>query len=173
MIPRNLITLISLSLLISVPVIASAQSGKDKAKAVSEREPRAQETVDEATAERREEMRENARAERQSGQDVLVDEGADVEGPRDQHKNVTDATNKDVEARRNFKGEDAETKGNERAQEMRARRDERKAIKEEYKSDQKAGQEVDSAPLSDDDSDEAVEGAKEKSKKSWWKFWEE
>ena len=173
MIPRGLISLITLSFLISLPVIASAQSGKEKAKSVSASESRAQETVDEATAEQRQEMRENARARRQAEPDVLVDEGADVEGPRDQHKDMTDTADKNIEARRNLEGEAAKTKGNERAQEMRARRDERKTIQEEYKSDRTAGQEADSAPGSDDDSDEAAEEAKEKPKKSWWKFWED
>lgn len=171
--PRGLISLISLSLLMSLPVIASAQSGKEKAKSVSEREIRAQETVDEVTAEEREEMRENARARRQAERDVLVDEGADVEGPRDQQKDMIDAAKKDIEGRRNLDGEAAETKGNERAQEMRARRDERKAIQEEYKSDRTMGQTVDSAPGSDDDSEGNADEVKEKPKKSWWKFWED
>ena len=162
-----------MTLLISLSGIAFAQSGKDKAKSVSEREALAQETVDEATAEQREEMRENARARRQADRDVLVDDGAAVEGPRDQHKDMTDTANEDIGARSNLEREAAEMKGNERAQEMRARRDERKAIQEEYKSDRTAGQEAVSAAGSDDDSDEAADKAKDKPKKSWWKFWED
>lgn len=50
-------------------------------------------------------------------------------------------------------------KGSERSQEMRARRDERKAIQEEYRSDPEPGQEG----WDKEDGQSA--------KKPWWKFW--
>lgn len=49
----------------------------------------------------------------------------------------------------------AEDAGSDKAQEMRARQEERKAIKEEYKADVEAG------------------GERVKGNKPWWKFWGE
>ena len=129
---RNLLTLISLSLLISLPAISWAQRGRDEAKSA----------------------RENA-------------------GRAEQMRSRAEETNDDLTAERHSNAGDPQTKGSEQAQEMRARRDERKAIQEEYKSDRTPGQEADSAPIPDDDVDEAAKDAKEKPKKSWWKFWED
>jgi hypothetical protein len=129
---RNLWTLISLSLLMSLPAITWAQRGSDEAKSARENAARAEQT--------------RSRAEE---------------------------TNDDLTAKRRSNAEDPQTKGSEQAQEMRARRDERKAIREEYKSDRTPGQEADSAPIPGDDVDAAAEDAKEKPKKPWWKFWED
>ena len=64
--------------------------------------------------------------------------------------------------------QNAATRGNEKAQEMRARRDERKRIKEEYDATgAKSRDEVEPALESDDD--EAPMAKKDK--KPWWKFW--
>lgn len=58
--------------------------------------------------------------------------------------------------------------GNEKAAEMRARRDEGKAIKEDYRATREPGQEgVDS----DEAGEEAADDQKAKAKKPWWKFW--
>lgn len=54
---------------------------------------------------------------------------------------------------------DSDMRGNEQSAEMRARRDERKEIQEEYRSDREPGQEGDKAE---------GKGAK----KPWYKFWE-
>jgi hypothetical protein len=129
---RNLLTLMSLSLLISLPAITWAQSGKGEAKSVRE------------NADRAEQVRSRA-----------------------------EETNGDLTAERRSKAEDRQTKGSEQAQEMRARRDERKAIQEEYRSARTPRQEADAAPIPDDDVDEAAEDAKGKAKKPWWKFWED
>lgn len=51
------------------------------------------------------------------------------------------------------RGADAADKGSEKAREMRARKEERRAIKEAYKSDVEAG------------------GERVRGKKPWWKFW--
>lgn len=187
--PRNLITLISLSLLISLPTVASAQKGKDKTKSDLEREPRVEQSIDAATAEQREKMRETTRTRRNTDRDEVDarDEAEDArekaeeareeaEDADDRYADMDDGAGDDMKAQRNLKGTAAESKGNEKAQEMRARRDERKAIMEEYKSDKKAGQEADSArgsdvDASDIDSDEVAEEAKEKPKKPWWKIW--
>jgi hypothetical protein len=64
-----------------------------------------------------------------------------------------------------------EGSGNERSQEMRERRDERKAIKEDYRADRQPGQE------SNNDRGRANRADGEKSeapadKKPWYKFWE-
>ncbi len=67
--------------------------------------------------------------------------------------------------------DNAATRGSEKSQEMRARRDESKAIKEEYRAGKNSGDDepgIDAATLEDSASDE-----KEKQgKKPWWKFWE-
>ena len=67
----------------------------------------------------------------------------------------TDDDNHDGDDSKNKSG-----KGNEQSQEMRSRSEERKQIKEEYKSDRKPGQE----------SNKGEDGKPEK--KPWYKFWE-
>ena len=77
--------------------------------------------------------------------------------------------------------ENAATRGNEKAQEMRARRDESKTIKEEYKADRKIGEpktdlddgEVGAAVDGLTESDEESKDQEKKAKKPWWKFWDE
>ena len=60
-------------------------------------------------------------------------------------------------------------RGNAKAEEMRNRRDERKQIKEAYRADREPGQER--AMASEETAD--GESAAKKSKKPWWKFWDE
>ena len=61
--------------------------------------------------------------------------------------------------------DNAATRGNEKSQEMRARRDEGKAIKDEYKAREKSGNsELDRVTSEEDE---------KKDKKPWWKFWGE
>lgn len=77
--------------------------------------------------------------------------------------------------------ENAATRGNEKAQEMRARRDERKAIKEEYKADSRSGErnaDIDNGVVGAAvnglmESDEESKDQEKKARKSWWKFWDE
>ncbi len=81
--------------------------------------------------------------------------------------------------------EHAATQGSEKAQEMRNRRDERKAIMDDYKSNKNARKEVqkgerkarpeldaETSTRMDADSDDAGDELK-KAKKPWWKFWGE
>lgn len=65
-------------------------------------------------------------------------------------------------------GLDGDAHGNEKAEEMRARRDERTAIKEEYDANRDKGDEGVDRELDAEDRDEEQ---KEKAKKPWWKFW--
>lgn len=145
---RNLWTLISLSLLVSLPATTLAQTGKDKAKPARENADRT----------------EHVRSEIEEAQEKRPSDAEDAMTKRSE----------EAQTKRPLNAEDAKTKGNEQAQEMRARRDERKSIQEEYKSDRTPGQEADSALTADDDEDETAEKAekaKEKSKKPWWKVW--
>lgn len=177
---RNLLTLISLSLLISLPAVAWAQKGRNEAKSAQENadpaeqmRSRAEETNGDLPADQPAEMREEARSRRYEGREMSIEEGAGFEEARGRGQDMNDAAGAEKQAERRSNFEDPQTKGSEQAQEMRARRDERKAIKEEYKSDRTPGQEADSAPIRDDDIDESAEVAKDKPKKSWWKFWED
>ncbi len=79
--------------------------------------------------------------------------------------------------------EHAELQGSDKAREMRNRRDERKAIMDEYKGDRKAqkdamkaerkaGSELQAENSARMDADAAGEAPK-KAKKPWWKFWGE
>ncbi|MDH3429731.1 MAG: hypothetical protein OEM60_07610 [Gammaproteobacteria bacterium] len=197
MTPKSLITLIALSLLMSLPIIASAQSGRDKEKPVADREistaqnrARTQETIDELSAEQREELEEEVRARRDRDPDGLddADDDADDDGKSaaqlDRNKGKTKAAGQEMKARGDLQREGAEAQGSERAQEMRARRDERKAIKDDYRSGREAGDEADVAAHADDRpgelddperSDAAIDAAeaKDKPKKPWWKFWDD
>lgn len=58
--------------------------------------------------------------------------------------------------------------GSETAATMRERRDEGKAIKEEYRSNREPGQE---GIGPDADTEDAADEQKQKAKKPWWKFW--
>ena len=58
--------------------------------------------------------------------------------------------------------------GGDTAAEMRDRRDESKAIKEEYKSNREPGQE---GANRDSDSENVADEQKAKAKKPWWKLW--
>ena len=176
---RNLVTLILMTSLMSLSLVTSVQAGKDKPKPASGKEIRVKEGLDEANAEAQEEIRDNTRARRNENRDVAVDEDVDVEVLSDQHGEMTDAASERMDSQENRKRADAELKGNERAQEMRARRDERKAIKEEYKSDRNAGRELASGLDPEVKSEEvaeeaeAAEDTKKKAKKPWWKLWED
>ena len=64
--------------------------------------------------------------------------------------------------------DNAATRGNEKSQEMRARRDERKEIMEEYRDGREAG---DDGIDQDAEREEIAEEQQAKAKKPWWKFW--
>lgn len=94
--------------------------------------------------------------------DEMNIEPSDVPGyePSTRHDGSHDSIDRDERS----KGLDnAATRGNETSQEMRARRDEGKAIKDEYKAREKSGN-------SELDRDTSEQGEKQ-DKKPWWKFW--
>jgi len=69
--------------------------------------------------------------------------------------------------------DNAAGRSSEKSQEMRARRDERKAIKEEYKAGDN-GEMIDVDDTVDSlDTDNEAESNEKKEKKSWWKFWDQ
>jgi hypothetical protein len=155
---RNLLTIIGVAALLFIAAPdAMAQKKADKANAKGAakaeqmhdraekhgREEVMDEDAAEETRERAEEMREQAEEHAAEGREH-AEEGAEDDGMRG-HEN-------------------AATSGNEKSQEMRARRDERNQIQEEYREGRENGDEV----IADDDST-----AKKKGKKPWWKFWGE
>jgi hypothetical protein len=56
--------------------------------------------------------------------------------------------------------------GNEKSQDMRARRDERKEIMGDYRDDERM-----KAEAASDSTDENANAEEKKGKKPWWKFW--
>lgn len=64
--------------------------------------------------------------------------------------------------------ENAATRGNEKSQEMRARSDERKEIKNQYRENLEPGQEGADLEL---DAEDRGDDQQKKAKKPWWKFW--
>lgn len=177
---RTLFALLSLSLMMSLPAITRAQAGKDKVQ--SERgnadrteqvRSRTEETNVGSTAEQQEKLRKEVRDRQNENRDLTAEGGDGLQEMRERHEGMPDAANAGMEAEMRSRSDDVQTEGSERAQEMRARRDERKAIKEEYESGRIQGQEADSAPINNDTVDEQAEEAKDKPKKPWWKFWED
>lgn len=130
----------------------------------------------EKNVERRDEMRQRGDQERDAVKDHTertredAEERAEVareQAERARDGDVSRDYAEDGEGRLRGR-ENAETRGNETSQEMRARRDERKQIKDEYKEGREAGQEgVDL----DNDPEERTKEQQEKAKKPWWKFW--
>lgn len=161
---------------------ADAQSEKSKAgKAMQDRS----QAVGDRDEMERDEVTRRGKKSREQIEDAMEDEGADVEDFDDDYMGDDDADDvvrdksgkaKDKSAKmkdKSAKGLDnADTRGNEKSQEMRVRRDERKAIKEEYKASGKGGEgELDADDILDPDTDEASEDDEKKEKKPWWKFW--
>lgn len=126
------------------------------------------ERAEELAERRREEAEDIAERNREAAEDYEDDarDRADMAGGRDRENRVDGREN-------------AMSRGNEKAAEMRARRDERKAIKDEYKMDAKGDR------MRDRDADgldgeagevlgeeETIDSQPAKGKKPWWKFWE-
>ncbi|NND47377.1 MAG: hypothetical protein HKN55_06900 [Woeseiaceae bacterium] len=174
----NIIAALVAALAIMSAAPADAQSEKSKAgKAMQDR---SQDAVDRATMERENLARQDKKS-RERIEDAMEDEDADDDYMRDDDLDddvVRDKSGKakDKSAKikdKSAKGLDnAATRGNEKSQEMRARRDERKMIKEEYgASGDGSGGELDADDALDADAGEASEGGEKKEKKPWWKFW--
>lgn len=178
----NIIAALVAALAIMSAAPAEAQSEKSKAgKAMQDR---SQDSVDRATMERENLARQDKKSRERiedAMEDAMEDEDADdgymgdndldddLVGDKSGKANDKSAKKEDKSA----KGLDnAATRGNEKSQEMRARRDERKMIKEEYgASGNGSGGELDADDVLDADAGEASEGGEKKEKKPWWKFW--
>jgi len=70
------------------------------------------------------------------------------------------------EARERKTSDDAAIRGNEKSQEMRGRRDERKEIMDDYRSDDRSTRDSDA-----DDLEESAKSKEKATRKPWWKFW--
>jgi len=181
----NIIAALVAALAIMSAAPADAQTEKSKpGKAMQDR---SQEVADRAEMER-DRLTPRDKKSREQIEDAMEDEPADVddEDADDDYMDDDDldddlVRDKSVKAKdksakmkdKSAKGLDnAATRGNEKSQEMRARRDERKMIKEEYNAGGKGSEgELDADDALDGDAGEASEDGEKKEKKPWWKFW--
>lgn len=188
----KMVRLMIASLFITLSAVGIVHADKHSGQSVSDASDRAEQLRSQAedagevvSAEKREKIRDKAgnKKDRHSDDDRDDDESDDQqsqEGDRD----VSEADHAEKRDKARSKGKGAETKGNEKSQEMRARRDERKAIKEEYKSGRKSGESEDLDRPDDntvkqngrvdlDATNVEVDEKAKKPKKPWWKFWSE
>lgn len=154
--------IVALALLFAIPAYAQTEKGKlEKGKPENTMQDPQQDVADRAEMER-DKLSKQDKAMREKVKDPRSEKDLDDADPKKGHEN-------------------AATRGNENAQEMRARRDERKTIKEEYKADRKSDEpktdlddgEVGAAVDGLTESDEESKGQEKKAKKPWWKFWDE
>ena len=174
----NIIAALVAALAIMSAAPADAQS--DKSKAGKAMQDRSQDAVDRAATERENLARQDKKS-RERIEDAMEDEDFDDDHMGDDDPDDDVVRDKSVKAKdksakmkdKSAKGLDnAATRGSEKSQEMRARRDERKMIKEEYKATGKAREgELDADDALDADAGEASEDGEKKEKKPWWKFW--
>jgi hypothetical protein len=146
---------------------AEAQKNESEGKPGKLVQERAQDVADSAEMERDELVRRDKQS-RERVQDAAEDESSSHEYMGNEE------SGDDVGRDKSSKGKgNAAARGNEKAQEMRTRRDERKAIMEEYKANGEAGKAelgADDDAL-DTDIDEESEDKHKQAKKPWWKFW--
>ena len=132
---------------------------------------RVQDVADRAEMER-DQVKRRDKKKKDRIQDAMDDERSDHDP--DDHDLEDHDSDHDIGRGESAQGRDnAANRGNEKSQEMRARSDERKAIKEEYKANGRGeAVEVGSAvDALDADADVAAEDSEKKDKKPWWKFW--
>ena len=173
-----LAALVAVISLMSAPV-ADAKSRMDDKKAKDVVQDQAQDMADRAETER-DQVKRRDKKNKDRVKDVIDGDSSD-DGDDSDHDDADDnsdhgnAGDRAVEGRNDAtRGLDnAAGRGNDKSQEMRARRDERKAIKEEYKANGKgATVDVDGAADSlETVTDEDMEDTEKKEKKPWWKFW--
>lgn len=166
--------------LIAVLAIVSASPADaqmEKSKPGKAMQERSQDVADRAEVER-DRLNPRDKNSREQIEDAMEDETADVEDSDDDYMGDDDANDvvrdKSVKAKnKSAKALDnAATRGNDKSQEMRARRDERKVIKEEYKAGGNGSMgEPDADDALDAETDEASADDEKKEKKPWWKFW--
>jgi hypothetical protein len=141
----------------SISATAYAQSGSGGAGARPDQRPAGTQRDTRSMREQAESRREQAELKRQRAEAKNRSAQARTEHPL--NENAADAA---------FRaGENAESGS---SAEMLKRRDERKAIHDEYRDSREPGQE---GANPDQDKDDAAEQQKVKAKKSWWKFWGE
>ncbi len=157
-----IVALIALIAVMSAP-IANAESQASNKRPNDAAQARAQDITDRAETERGKLKRPDKKKMDKVGDklDKGPSDDADYE-VGDRHDMSHDSVDRDEQ---NKGLDNAATRGNEKSQEMRARRDEGKAIKDEYKAREKSGN-------SELDRVTSEEGEK-KDKKPWWKFWDE
>jgi colicin import membrane protein len=149
-----------ISLTMSISVFAQgrpADAGSNSQQTQSEQQP----NTSDAKRERAEMKRLEAEAKRAEAEAHNQSEAMRAEHlPNERANDAVDAAEHNADR--------SENAGGEKADEMGARRDEGKAIKEQYRDDREAGQE--GANLDDDEAETAGEQQK-KAKKPWWKLW--
>ena len=174
----NIIAALVAALAIMSAAPANAQTEKSNAgKAMQDR---SQNAVDRAAMEREDLARQDKKS-RERIEDAMEDEDSDDDYIGDDNLDDDVVRDKSVKAKdksakmkdKSAKGLDnAATRGSEKSQEMRGRRDERKMIKEEYKASGNGSEgELDADDGLDPDTDEASKDGEKKEKKPWWKFW--
>ena len=155
---QNLLALMFFGAALAASGAADAQGRPEGAgNSGGQRPPVSQQRDTQPMREQAEMRRKEAEAGRAEAEAKARSEAARAEHPPNEH-----ATVEASEAADNARG------GNETASEIRNRRDERKAIQEEYRGSRDPGQEG-AGP--DADSDAVAAGRQQKAKKPWWKFW--
>ena len=147
---------------------ANAKNDAEKGKMKDATRDRAEQVADRAEKERGDLSR---RDEAMRDRVKDVDDNDDLD---DAELDDVDTHDRDVRDNSNKRSDKAATRGNEKAQEMQARRDERKEIMEEHKANGGKGE---NKPDADDDvanmeTDEETDASDKKGKKPWWKFWD-
>ena len=157
-----IVALIALIAVMSAP-IANAESQASNERPNDAAQARAQDITDRAGTERGKEKRPDKKKMDKVADKLDKGSSDDANYEAGKRRDMShDASDRDEPAN----GLDnAATRGNEQSQEMRARRDEGKTIKDEYKAREKSGN-------SELDRVTSEEGEK-KDKKPWWKFWGE
>ena len=150
-------TIIFVGLMLSA-TDAMAQQGKGKGKGAQNAEMRQQEGRAEDAADEAEDRAEQERERAEAAAERAEEER---ERARERAENE-EGFGGDLD---NDQARDA-GRGNEKSQEMRARREERTAIKGEYQENGEAGQQATEA-------DEADDEQQKKDKKPWWKYWDD
>ena len=153
---HKVLTALLASIALGMSAAADAQGRSGGAGAKPDRPAGAQRDAG-AMRERAESRREEAELRRERAEANNRSEQARAEHPP--NENANEAA---------FRAE-ANAEGN-RSAEMLERRDERKAIQEEYRADREPGQE---GADRDQDKDGIGEQQKAKAKKPWWRFWGE
>lgn len=134
--------------------------------------------------------RDRAEDERERAEEMAERRREEAEGIAERNREAAEDYEDDAQDRADMAGrrdggnrvdgrENAMSRGNEKAAEMRNRRDERKAIKDEYKADRKNTDGMLERQVDDNGEaidvmgdDEIRDDQQVKGKKPWWKFWE-